>query len=156
VTFDGTPATLLYTGDSQINLQVPAGLAQKPSANVVVTVDGISSAPLAVTLAPSWPAIFAHGVLNQDNSENTAASAAKPGSFLQIFATGIAKSSQVSVTYGARKDLVPVYAGDAPDVPGVQQVNVQIPDGSSSADLVVCATIAGQQYCSSGYAIAVR
>ena len=55
VTFDGLPATLLYTGASQINLQVPAGLAAKTSASLVVTVDGVSSAPQTVVLAPAWP-----------------------------------------------------------------------------------------------------
>jgi uncharacterized protein (TIGR03437 family) len=156
VTFDGSPATLLYSSDTQINLQVPAALGSKTSANLVVTVDGVSSAPFPVTLAPAWPAIFAHGVLNQDNLENTSATAAKSGSILQIFATGIPKNAQVSAQYAGRKDLVPLYAGEAPTVPGVQQVNVALPEGASSADLLICAMVAGQQYCSSAYPIAVQ
>jgi uncharacterized protein (TIGR03437 family) len=156
VTFDGTAARILYSSDTQINLQTPSTLAGKTSANVVVTVDGVASAPFPVTLAASWPAIFAHGVLNQNNSENTAASSAQAGSILQIFATGIAKDATVSVQYGAHKDLVPVYAGDAPDVPGVQQVNVALPTDAVSGDLVICATASGQQYCSTGYAIVLK
>jgi uncharacterized protein (TIGR03437 family) len=122
----------------------------------VVTVDGVSSAAFPVTLAPAWPSIFAHGILNQDNQENTATSAAKPGSILQIFATGIPKTAVVSVQFGDRKDLVPVYAGEAPGFPGLQQVNVAVPEGAGSANLLVCATVAGQQYCSTGYAVAVQ
>ena len=118
VTFDGTAATLLYSGDTQINLQVPASLGSKSSASLVVTVDGVSSTPLIVPVAAAWPAVFAHGVLNQDNQENTASAAAKSGDILQIFATGIPKLATVSVQIGDQKDLVPVYAGDAPTVPG--------------------------------------
>ena len=45
VTFDGSPATILYSSDTQINLQVPAAVASKTSSNLVVTVDGVASAP---------------------------------------------------------------------------------------------------------------
>jgi len=133
VTFDGTPATLIYSGDTQINLQVPASLGSKNSASLVVTVDGVSSTPLTVPLAAAWPAVFAHGVLNQDNQENTPSTAAKSGDVLQIFATGIPKLATVSVQIGDRKDLVPVYAGEAPTAPGVQQVNVAVPAGAAGS-----------------------
>jgi uncharacterized protein (TIGR03437 family) len=64
----------------------------------------------------------------------------------------------VSAQIGDRKDLVPVYAGEAPTVSGVQQVNVAVPEGVGAASsLVLCATVAGgQQYCSSGYQIVVQ
>jgi uncharacterized protein (TIGR03437 family) len=157
VTFDGIAAALLYTGEGQINLRVPAGLGAKTSATMVVKVDDASSAPMTVALAAAWPAIFAHGVFNQDNAENTPAAAAKSGTILQIFATGIPASATVAVQIGDRKDLVPLYAGEAPTAPGVQQVNVAIPDGAGSgaAALIICATTGGQQYCSTGNTIAV-
>src|ERR1019366_8719057 len=66
VTFDGSAATLLYVGATQINLQVPASLGSKTSATLLVTVDGSSSAPQVVALASVWPAIFAGGVLTPD------------------------------------------------------------------------------------------
>jgi uncharacterized protein (TIGR03437 family) len=156
-TFDGIPATLLYVGDTQINLQVPASLGSKASATLVVTVDGVSSTPVTVPLAAAWPAVFAHGVLNQDNSENTAAAAAKAGDILQIFLTGIPKLATIGAQIGDRKDLIPVYGGDAPGIVGVQQVNVAVPDGvSGTVTLEVCATTGGQQYCSPAYTITVR
>ena len=96
-------------------------------------------------------------MLNQDGGENTASTAAKSGDILQIFATGIPKVATVSVQIGDLKDLVPVYAGDAPTVPGVQQVNVAVPAGvTGSLTLEVCATTGGQQYCSPGYTITVQ
>jgi uncharacterized protein (TIGR03437 family) len=158
VTFDGTQATVLYISDSQINLQVPASLGSKTQANLVVTVDGTSSAPVAVTFAPAWPAIFAGGVLNQDGTVNGSAHAARSGDILQIFGTGIPNGAVVSAQIGDRKDLVPLYAGDAPTVPGVQQVNVSVPQGvGAAASLILCATVpGGQQYCSTGYQLVVQ
>ena len=95
-----------------------ASLGAKTSASVVVTVDGVSSAPVMAPLTAAWPAVFPHGVLNQDNSENTYSSVAKSGDILQIFATGIPKLATVSAQIADRKDLIPVYAGDAPGFAG--------------------------------------
>ena len=157
VTFDGTPATLIYSSDTQINLQVPSALGSKNSASLVVTVDGVSGTPQMVPLAVAWPAVFPHAVFNQDNQENTPSAAAKSGDILQIFATGIPKLATVSVQIGDRKDLVPLYAGEAPTAPGVQQINVAVPaDVTGPLAVLVCATTGGQQYCSPAYMIAVR
>jgi uncharacterized protein (TIGR03437 family) len=157
VTFDGIPATLIYSGDTQINLQVPSALGSRNSTSLVVTVDGVSSTPLTVPLAAAWPAVFPHGVLNQDNQENTPSTAAKSGDILQIFATGIPQLATVSVQIGDHKDLVPLYAGEAPTAPGVQQVNVAVPAGVTGLLTVeVCATTGGQQYCSPAYPITVQ
>jgi uncharacterized protein (TIGR03437 family) len=158
VTFDGSAATLLYVGATQINLQVPASLGAKTSATLVVTVDGSSSAPQTVVLAPVWPAIFPHGVLNQDNTENKAGSAAKVGSVLQIFATGIPASATVSVQIADRKNLIPLYAGVAPGLTGVQQVNAMVPVdlASGATQLIVCATAGSQQACSMAYPVVIQ
>ncbi len=158
VTFDGRAAVLLYIGDTQINLQVPAEMDGKTSATMVVTVDGATSVPVTVALAAAWPAIFAHGVLNQDNSLNAPASGAAGGSVLQIFATGIPAGAAVSVGIAGQSDLVPLYAGPAPDVPGVQQVNVRVPAGvaSGAAQLTLCATAGARQYCAAGYTLNVQ
>jgi uncharacterized protein (TIGR03437 family) len=158
VTFDGIPATILFSGESQINLQVPLALANKTTSSLVVTVDGSSSAPFTVTLASAWPAVFAHGVLNQNGTPNDANDPASPGDILQIFITGIPKDAVVSAQIGDQKNLVPVYAGDAPGVTGVQQVNVAVPPSTAAASsLVICATPAGgQQFCSPGYQLVLR
>jgi uncharacterized protein (TIGR03437 family) len=158
VTFDGSLATLLYAGASQINLQVPASLGAKTSATLVVTVDSSSSAPRTVVLAPAWPAIFPHDVLNQDNTENKAGSAAKVGSVLQIFATGIPASATVSVQIADRKNLIPLYAGVAPGLTGVQQVNAMVPVdlASGATQLIVCATAGSQQACSAAYPVVIQ
>ena len=158
VTVDGDPATLLYTSDSQINLQVPAQVKGKTSANLVVSVDGVSSAPVTVVIAPAWPSVFANGVLNQDNTVNSPQAGAAAASVLQIFATGIPSGAVISARIAGQDNLIPMYAGDAPTVPGVQQVNVAIPDdvASSSTELVICAATAGQQYCSAAVPLTVQ
>jgi uncharacterized protein (TIGR03437 family) len=157
-TFDGLPATILFAGDSQINLQVPLALGNKTTTSLVVTVDGNSSTPFTVNLAVAWPAVFAHGVLNQNGSVNDTNDPAAAGDILQIFVTGIPKGAVVSAQIGDQKNLVPVYAGDAPGLTGVQQVNVAVPQGASAAaSLVLCATTAdGQQFCSAGYQLVLR
>jgi uncharacterized protein (TIGR03437 family) len=157
VTFDGMPANLLYTSDTQINFQVP-DLGPKTSTSLVVTVDGTSSAATTVLLSPAWPSVFSNGILNQDNSVNAAANGAKAGSILQIFATGIPLNATVSVQIADRKNLIPLYAGQAPTVPGVQQVNVAVPGdlAASNTQIIICAAVGGQQYCSAGSALAIQ
>jgi uncharacterized protein (TIGR03437 family) len=158
VTFDGLEARVLYADDKQINLHVPLELASRSSASLVVAVDGARSAPQIVPLAPAWPSVFANGVFNQDNSVNSAAAAAKRGSFLQIFATGIPAGAIVTAEIGSRRDLIPVYAGEAPTVLGVQQVNVAVPEDveTSEGQLVICASVGGQKYCSAPAPLSIQ
>jgi len=151
VTFDGTAAHLLYTGATQINLQIPAALTGHASTQMVVTVDGSSSAPVTVQLTAIAPALFTPGILNQDNSVNSASHPAAAGSVLQIFGTGMPDSGgTVLVTIGSHASLVPLYAGAAPGLSGIQQVNVTVPSGlGATANLTVCVAGAGsQRYCS--------
>jgi uncharacterized protein (TIGR03437 family) len=154
VTFDNLPATLLYTSDSQINLLVPAELGNKTSAQMVITVDGASSAPQTVQLAPIAPAIFSTGVLNQNNTANTSTTGARVGSVVQLFVTGLlpaAGQAVVTAKIHDREDLIPQYAGPAPALQGVQQVNVTIPEDlpAMTTEVLVCATsAAGQKVCS--------
>ena len=157
VTFDGTPATLFYTGATQINLLVPASLGAKTSVSMVVTVDGESSTPAMIPVAAAWPAIFAHGVLNQNGSENLPHAAANARDILQIFATGIPQAANVTVQFGDRKGFVPVYAGEAPGIPGVQQVNVAVPEGyTGPVNLKLCTTLGAQETCSPAAQITIR
>jgi uncharacterized protein (TIGR03437 family) len=158
VTLGGLDAVVLYAGEGQINLQVPAGLAGQTSAVLVVTVDGESSEPRHVPIAPAWPAVFPHGILNQDNSPNGPGSGAEAGTVVQVFATGIPSEALVEARAGDRKGLVPLYAGQAPTLPGVQQVNVTVPAGLAAGNvpLVLCATVDGREYCSPPAALALR
>jgi uncharacterized protein (TIGR03437 family) len=146
VTFDGLPARVLFFKDDQINLQVPAALRGRTVAQVVVTVDGVASAPFAVSLAPFAPGIF--GTLNQDFTVNGPNNPAPAGTVIQVFATGLPEEG--SATILARiHDLepeLPLYAGPAPGFPGVQQVNARIADylPAMTTDVRLCAQPPGR------------
>ncbi len=128
VTFDGSAATLISTTDTQIIVLVPDSVGTQTSSQVVVTVDGTHSPAMAAALAPIAPAIFIHGVLNQDFSPNTATSGAALGSTLQLFVTGLPENTgTVLVQIADRQALAPTSAGPAPGLPGVQVVDVTVP-----------------------------
>jgi uncharacterized protein (TIGR03437 family) len=159
VTFNGMPAKLLYTGAQQINLQIPAALSGQSSAQMVVTA-GSASAPFTVPLTAVAPAIFTPGVLNQDNTVNSAANPAPLGTILQIFLTGMPDSGAVaSVTIQNRGSLIPLYAGAAPGFLGLQQVNVAVPADllPVTSNLTICVMGTGNQpYCSQPESIALK
>jgi uncharacterized protein (TIGR03437 family) len=157
VTWNGIPADLLYTSDSRIYLQVPSALGFENTAIMTAKVDGVSSASQAVQLAPAWPSIFAHAVRNQDYSENTGSNPAAAGTTLQIFLTGLPAGSTVSAQIQNRSGLTPAYAGPAPGSTGVQQVNLVVPADltKQATQLVICASVLGQQYCSAAYPISI-
>ena len=160
VTFNAIQAKLLYTGAQQINLQIPPGLSGQSSAQVIVTADGASSAPFTMPLTSAAPAIFTPGVLNQDSTVNSSANPAPLGTVLQIFLTGMPDSGAAAmVTIQNRGGLVPLYAGAAPGLLGLQQVNVAVPADLQGApsNLMICVMGAGsQQYCSQPESIALK
>ena len=158
VTFNGLPAELLFINDTQINLVVPHGLGAKTSALVVVTVDGASSAPFTVNLAPFAPGIFANGVLNQDYSVNSSKQPAPLGSIIQIFATGLSGTGVITAEIGNQVIAQPYYAGPAPGLAGVQQVDLILPSDliGNNVNVSVCGgPPAGQVVCSAPVAIAI-
>ncbi len=163
VTMDGFQTNLLFVGAEQINLLVPTQLGRASSAFLVVTVDGISSSPLAVPLALAAPGIFAGGVLNQDGIVNSEAAAARVASIVQIFATGLPlpELGTISARIHDRDMYQLHYGGPAPNVPGVQQVNLVVPDDlpAMTADVVVCGAPRDnptQRTCSPAAPISIR
>ena len=159
VTFDGTPATLVYTDAQQINLQVPPALSANASANVVVSVDGNNSPAKVVQLAASAPAIFNGGVLNQDYSGNSATNPAAAGSVLQIWATGLPSSGKITAVINGQTIDSPYYAGAAPGITGVQQVDLFVPAGLSGAQttVTVCGSTGnGQPVCSASQRVWIQ
>jgi uncharacterized protein (TIGR03437 family) len=158
VTFNGFPAELLFMNDTQINLVVPQGLGSATSAQVVVTVDGTSSAPFTVNLTPFEPGIFANGVLNQDYSVNSSKQPAALGSIIQIFATGLSGMGVITAQIGNQVIAQPYYAGPAPGLTGVQQVDLILPSNltGNTVNVSVCGgQAAGQVVCSAPAAVAI-
>ena len=162
ISFDGTPAPLLYANPTQVNAIVPYEIAGKSTTTVSLSWNGMATASMAVPVAAAAPAVFTlnssgqgqAAVLNSDNSVNSATNRAARGSIVQIFATGAGVTSPagitgeitstadqqpvlpVHVTIGA-VDAQVVYAAAAPDaVSGLFQINAVVPTGTGSGPAV--------------------
>jgi uncharacterized protein (TIGR03437 family) len=140
VTFNNVPATIDFSNATQINLLVPASLASQTSAQMVVTVDGVSSAPTTVQLAQFEPGIFTGAVLDQDSTVNSVSNAAAAGSEIYFYATGLSGAGAITAQIGTTPITALAYAGPAPGFPGVQQINLIVPPGLGAAttELYVC------------------
>lgn len=154
VTFDGVAAQVLFSSDTQINVLIPAGLTGKSSAQAVVSVDGNQSLAQPVALAPMAPAIFPGAVLNQDYSVNSASNPAAVGSVIQIFATGLSGSGAITARMASQVITTPYYAGPAPGLLGVQQVDLTIPLDVDTSNLEVA--VCGNDVCSATIKVAIQ
>jgi uncharacterized protein (TIGR03437 family) len=158
--FDGLPAQILFDNNTQINLVVPSALGKKQSSQLIVIVDGTASLSETIPLVNFSPGIFKNGVLNQDSAVNSSDHPARLGTILQIFGTGLSGTGVITVRInGAVIDAL-AYAGPAPGIAGVQQVNVQLPADlkGTAASVSLCGGIAGkadQATCSPAVQVAI-
>jgi uncharacterized protein (TIGR03437 family) len=179
VLFNGIPAPLLYTSDSQVGAVAPYGLTTN-TVQVAAQRAATTSTPLSVALATTAPGVFTvdgsghrqASAINQDGSANGAANPTTAGSVISFYATGEGQTTpagvdgkigtsplptpiaSVTVTVGGAQATVP-YAGGAQGViAGVMQVSVVVPTGlSGNVPLVV--TIGGKSS-QAGVTIAVK
>ncbi len=161
VTFDGVAARVLFTSADQINVEVPAELGARQSASILVTANGVAGEATNVALQAVAPGIFVPGILNQDNTINSAANPAQAGTFVQIFATGLLSATGQGVvtsklhdgTSGRRLLAVP-----APGFRALQQVNIQIPEyfPTMTTEVLLCSNLEGLNACSLPVKISVR
>jgi uncharacterized protein (TIGR03437 family) len=177
VTASGTfPGRILYVQNddsskgvaSQINLQVPWDVipaGTTATVNVVVSSNGVSSAPTPVMVGPYSPGVFASGgraiAVNEDGTLAWPAGAvtgltthpARAGDALVVYATGLGQvdsppaNGQNSVDQ-LRKTLVTpmvlvggmsapvVFSGLSPQFVGVNQVNITVPGAAPAGDAV--------------------
>jgi uncharacterized protein (TIGR03437 family) len=154
VQIGGMPATVLFAGPNQINVQVPFGISPLGPVQVQVVLPSGSVSLDSVPVAPSLGIFTTDGVhaaaLNQDGSFNTASNPAAAGTIVSFFGTGafwasttqdgaVAASAvplnqaqnQFEVVDSRGTPASILYAGSAPDlIDGVFQVNVQLPQGA--------------------------
>lgn len=171
VSFNGTPAPIVYTSSGYVAAIVPYEIFGQQSVPVTVTYNNATTAVSTLPVALTAPGIFTAdstgsgqaAALNQDGTLNSASNPASAGSIITLYATGegqtnpggvdgkIANSSPypapvqpVSVLIGDLGGVVQ-YAGAAPSlVAGVMQVNVQVPTGiAASAAVPVVLTVGG-------------
>ena len=172
VTVNGAPAPLFFVRQDQISLQMPYDLGAQNSAELQVQFNGMQSQPFVVPVVSAAPGIFTlhptggqAAALNQDSSPNSVFNPAKAGSVVQLFLTGQGKlkatavagqPSPVSGPFPAPLQTVSAsiggidarvtFAGMAPGLTGVLQVNVQVPDSFFPLENVpVIVTVGGAQ-----------
>jgi uncharacterized protein (TIGR03437 family) len=96
VTFDGTPAPILYAAPGQINLVAPFSLTPGTT-HIELRLAGTLVLALDRAVTPTHPAFFTTSglrsgplaALNQDGTVNGAVNPAAAGSIVSIFATGL-------------------------------------------------------------------
>jgi uncharacterized protein (TIGR03437 family) len=165
VTFDATPAPLIYVQDAQINAIAPWRLTAGKTTTICASYNGGMAQCIQRPVVAASPGVFTTdgtyaAALNQDGTINSSSNPAKPGSIVSIFATGLGPLNPApadgaildqplpapvlptlpeAVIGGIFFSLVGVpaqYAGPAPlEVAGVSQIN--FPAGSSRMVLVV-------------------
>jgi uncharacterized protein (TIGR03437 family) len=161
---------------SQINAQVPWDLVTPgttATVSVVVSHDGVSSAPTSVTIGPFSPGIFASGtqgvVVNYPDGTlawpaNSVAGLtthpAAPGSVVIVYATGLGgvdhtpANGDISGATLANTLTVPqvmiggitaqvVFSGLAPQFVGVNQLNVIIPNVPAGSAVPIQISVGG-------------
>lgn len=155
VLFDGHPAALYYAQASQINAQVPYEVSG--AAEVEIFYQGVSMGRITVPVAGAAPAIFTSGAgkgqavaVNQDGTLNTGDNPAPAKSIVTFYATGAGRTTPesadgapatapyglplqpVTVTIGGYPADV-LYAGSAPGLVGLTQINARVPGGFAPA-----------------------
>ncbi len=166
VTVNGKAAPILYVTPYQINFQVPWE-TNGANANVVVTVNGRTSAALSVPVQTAAPGLFVSStgqaaVQNADSSTNTPANPAKVGSTITAYFTGTgpvtpavadgaaapkspaaAVTSATGATIGGSAAQI-IFAGLSPGFVGLGQMDIVVPSGLKTGTYPLVLSIAGE------------
>ena len=154
VTFNGTPAPILYASASATSVIVPYEVAGSTTANVVVTYKNTPTASFSVPVAATAPGLFTLAetgtgevvAINSDGSVNGPTNPAGRGTPVLLFATGEGQTNPggqdglintgefihspiaaISLSIGSAPATV-VYAASTPaDVSGVMLIEAIIP-----------------------------
>jgi uncharacterized protein (TIGR03437 family) len=154
VMINGAPAPLLYARTDQVAAVVPYAVASQNNLSLQVQYQGQSTPTVHMPVAPTAPGLFTvdrsgtgqGAILNEDTSLNSPSNPALRGSIVALYGTGQGQTdpagqeddipgdalatvvSPVTVTIGGQPaDLL--YAGTAPTLAGVMQINVRVPAG---------------------------
>jgi uncharacterized protein (TIGR03437 family) len=160
------PGRLLYTGGSQVNVQVPWGLAGQSSVQIRVNVGSTSGVVYTAKVAEYSPAIYETSlsqaaVLDESYALITTTNRATRGKAVQLFVNGLGAvtntpetgeaasatnlsrtTNTVSVTVGGKSAKVD-FAGLAPGFPGLNQVNFVVPSDASTGLQPVIVSVGG-------------
>jgi len=147
------PAHVYYVSPAQINFLVPNDLLPGP-VGIRVVRDGLAGPEVNLRLREAAPALFllAAGtavMVRDDGTVASAASPAKPGGIVVLYATGLGATIpsfargevprvaaeirrraefQVLLDHAAVADADILYVGVAPGFAGLYQINLRLPD----------------------------
>jgi uncharacterized protein (TIGR03437 family) len=182
VLFDGIAAPLIYAQQGQVSAVVPYGVFGNSATNLQVSYQGRTSNTLSLAIVATTLGIFsldgsgagAGAIVNQDGTVNSPNNPASAGSTVFIYATGegqtnpagidgkpnaspapVPLATPVTATIGGANASVSYAGGVTGLVPGVLQVNVEIPSGTSAASAVPIVLTIGGQASQSGVTLAV-
>jgi uncharacterized protein (TIGR03437 family) len=153
VTFDGTPAPLSFVSASLLTAQVPFGVKVGATTTLSITYQNSTSIPVPLVVANAVPGIYTQSAdgtgivsaVNPDGTLNSADHPAVKGSYVSIYAAGLGAVSpalangQVPPISPLSTTVSPVFAlvdgypaavsfaGAAPQLVGVYQINLTIP-----------------------------
>ena len=181
VLFNNVAAPLIYVRSDQVAAIVPNGVGGQSTAKVQVQYQNQSSPSFSIPVSQTAPGIFTldqtgrgqGAILNQDNTINGRLSAAPPGSIVVLWATGQGPSdpdwaedalateplpkptNPVKVTIGGQ-DAEVLYAGAAPGLAAVMQLNVRVPTGIKTGSAVPIVLTIGNASSQPGVTLAVQ
>jgi uncharacterized protein (TIGR03437 family) len=182
VTFNGIPAPLFFVRSDQINCQVPIELDGQTTATMTVYYHNQVVTGATVPVVPVAPSIFTvaggkgmAAMFNQDGSVHSVSNPAAPGSVIQIYMTGqgvvsppLANGQLVPPTAPFPAAMFPVtvtigglsaevkFAGMAPSLVGLFQVNAVVPPGAAPGASVPLTIAIGSASSQAGVTIAVK
>jgi uncharacterized protein (TIGR03437 family) len=172
------PAHVFYAGATQVNAQLPYGLAHP--AELQVLRDGKPHCGIKFDVAPAAPGVFAGqggsgqaAAVNENGSLNSKENPAPRGSVVTFYATGEGTTEPQAATGTPAvapfaRPVLPVhvrigglpadvlYAGAAPGFIGLMQVNVRVPGGFAPSGVLSVELSVGSASSQPGITIAVR
>ncbi|MGC8795238.1 MAG: hypothetical protein ACP5U2_17805, partial [Bryobacteraceae bacterium] len=178
VLWDGRPSPLLYVSRDEINVQAPYAIAGQKETLLEVKLNGDLHFATTLAVAEAAPALFTTGngqaaAINEDGTLNSAENPAPRGSIVTFFATGEGCTEPaseegrlaaaplprpvlpVTLTIGVHPAEI-LWAGSAPGLAGVLQINARIPAGFLPAGTLPVELNVGGHRSPPGVTIVVR
>jgi uncharacterized protein (TIGR03437 family) len=181
VLFNNVAAPLVYVRNDQVAAIVPNAVGGQPAAKIQVQYQGQNSPPFSIPVSQTAPGLFTvdqtgrgqGAILNQDNTLNGRLNAAPQGSIVVLWATGQGPSdpdwaedelataplpkplNPVTVTIGGKQGEI-LYAGAAPGMAAVMQINVRVPAGIKTGSAVPVVLKIGNASSQPGVTLAVQ
>ncbi|HEX3748062.1 MAG TPA: hypothetical protein VHW09_29225 [Bryobacteraceae bacterium] len=153
VTIGGAPVQLSYASPQQINALLPSGLA--PGLYSLALTNSLGTESINLMVENAVPSLFTYGS-NAVSAEDAitgqligSSNPAAPGQYVAVFGTGMGPTrlsnglnvdiATPSVSIGGLPAAVS-FAGRAPGYPGLDQINVRIPNGLQPGNVPVIVT----------------